>query len=279
MTAALHRLSRTTLSLLAAGVLLTNGCVPPHAVPYARLSPAQYCPGDTLTASYDTQGGQACVSRPGADCADNTPAITLTSTSPALPTETIRAFAASRDVVPSGGDIEVTFTPDRRDLVYPALDRMGNPVWAWRYLIPYSYRSEAIVGEVSQTLMHGGMCSNQPGTPPMPVHGAAEIPGAPTLSPSLRLRRVCNENAFPVEVTVTAPSGESVIRLLEPLGAPDSSRCITRSEPGVPAALAFARIVGIRNPANDPTVQCADPTRPLMPPAPLRTSAHLGCGD
>jgi hypothetical protein len=279
MSTSSRHLSRTTLSLLAAGVLLTNGCVPPHAVPYTRLSPAQYCPGDTLTASYDTQGGQACVSRPGADCADSTPAITLTSTSPTLPTETVRAFAASRDVVAAGDSVEVTFAPDRRDLVYPALDRMGNPVWAWRYLIPYTHRSEAIVGEVSRTLTHGGMCSNSPGMPPMPVHGAAEIPGAPELSPSLRLRRVCNENAFPVEVTVTTASGESATRLLQPLGAPDTARCITTSEPGVPAALAFARIVGVRNPTNDPTAQCADPTRPLVPPAPLRTSVQLGCGD
>ena len=53
---------------------------------WGRVQPAEYCPGDTLTASYDFLGSDTCATT--TDCTPYLPTVTLNTASGAFPSPT-----------------------------------------------------------------------------------------------------------------------------------------------------------------------------------------------
>ncbi len=258
----LRPLARGTLAAIAGGVLLTNGCVIDHATPYAQLQPAQYCAGDSVSAGYDVIGGGAgCVSHSGLDCAALAPAVNIVTTSTALPMADLRGFDGERSFVPSESSVRATFTATPRDVVFPTLDAMGREIIGRRLLVPTTLEAGRIDGEISETLVHDGMCSGE-----TPVNAAAMLPGAPRFSSRLRARRICNANDAPILVDVTGAGGMVASGMLGPGG------CLNVDMPSQ-GLIANARPLAISPGMYCGTVQSGGP-----PPA-LRTRVFLGCGN
>lgn len=268
-----NRIIRLTLSAIAIGVLLTNGCALPHApVPaseFGKVSPQEYCPGDTVTASYDLTMETACVSRPGFDCATIAPPITISSSPVAFPPHTSTALIDSTTFMPTEPRIDVLFSlPTSPTLVlYPSVNAMtGAPQMTSRYIKNTTRTVERLEGEIMQTFTHNGMCNGS-----TPVHAAARIADMPEFSPNLSIRQVCNTSAVPIEATLSGASGEFTRRV-------DAGECFGLDEPGIPAGLGSARIVGVRSLMVDPTAQC-DSLQGMTPPQSLSTRVVLACGN
>lgn len=258
----LRTATRITLSSLAAGVLLTNGCTLPHAaLPYARVTPMQYCPGDVVTAEYDTVGGLPCLSHSGVDCAAVMPTVAISSDSASLPTTAIHDFTGSRMFSPTESSAAVTFNATPADLIYPARNSAGENIFARRDLRPITRTITRIDGEIAETLTHNGMCA---GT--NPVNAPSPLPGAPRLSTRLVAQRICNSNSVPILVNVSgAPGAPSASGMLSPgaclpLGFPADGGVVSVS----PAVIA-------------PGAQCGT-TQTGEPPQTLTTRVFLGCG-
>lgn len=268
--------ARGTLSVLAGAVLLTNGCTLPHAplrvpeVSYGELSPQQFCPGDTITARYDLTAGAACVSRPGSNCATAGPTIDITSTPMSFPPRSTTGLIDSFSFTTEAPRVDVQFTPvvATRIFSYPVVDAMsGSPAVMLRSVSPVTRSAERIDGMRMQTLDHGGMCMGS-----TPVNAPAMIAGLPQFSENLRLRTVRNINRIPIQVTLTAASGNSFTRDIMP------GETFDTSEPGVLPEITLARTVSVRPMAVDPSTQCTSLQNPTPPPN-LRTEIALSCGN
>lgn len=254
--------SRIAQSSLAAGVLLTNGCTLTHAsLPYAKVTPAQYCPGDAITAEYDAVGSQPCVSHTGVDCATLTPTVVIASDSASLPAASITAFTGSRMFMPTGSAVTVTFNATPADLIYPARNSAGENIFARRDLRPITRTITRIDGEVAETLTHNGMCA---GT--NPVNAPSPLPGAPRLSTRLVAQRICNTNAVPIIVNITgAPGAPGASATLSP------SECLPLGFP------ADGGVVNVAPAAIAPGDPCGS-TQTDGPPQTLTTRVFLSCG-
>lgn len=254
--------SRIALSSLAAGVLLTNGCTLPHAAPpYAKVSPMQYCPGDTVVAEYDTIGTQPCVSHTGVDCATVTPTVVIASDSASLPAASISAFTGSRMFTPTESAVRVTFDATPADLIYPARNSAGENIFARRDLRPITRNITRIDGEVAETLTHNGMCAGM-----TPVNAPSPLPGAPQSSTRLLAQRICNTNAVPIIVNITGAPG-----------APGASGTLS---PGECLPLGFPAdggVVNVSPAAIAPGEPCGS-TQTGEPPQTLTTRVFLSCG-
>lgn len=265
-------LVRGGLSALAAGVLLTNGCALPHApLPpgqdIGRVSPALFCPGDTVSASYNLTQEQACVSRPGFNCPDFQPTITMTSTPADFAPQTATAFAGNVDFMPSTDSTAVTFTAASPSLFYPITTLSGMPGFRSRWLVNNTATARRLTGTVMRTVEHGGMCAGG-----QPVNADGVIPGPPELSSNLRIRTICNSSATRIRITVPGAPGSMLERDLDP------GQCFDTSEPGVPAEVGALRTYAVRSLVMDPGAQC-DALQGMTPPASLRTTVTLGCGQ
>lgn len=267
-----NRIIRLTLSAIAAGVLLTNGCALPHApVPaneFGKVSPQKYCPGDTVTASYDLLMDTACTSRPGFDCATIAPPITISSSPAAFPPHTSTALIDSTTFMPTEPRVDVLFSlpTSPATLLYPSINAMtGAPQMTARHIKNTTRTVERLEGEIMQTLIHSGMCNGS-----TPVHAAAQIADLPELSPNLRIQQFCNTSTAPIEATLSGAAGEFTRRL-------NAGECFRLDEPGIPAGLGTARVVGVRSLMVDPTAQC-ESLQGMTPPQSLRTSVVLACG-
>ncbi len=264
----IKKLNRFTLTALAAGVLMTNGCVLPHAqLPYARsVSPAQYCPGDTVTANYNVSLGDTCVSRPGFNCADFTPNVDLSSTPEVFPPRRFNAFVGSLEFMPTEDTFNVSFTPDRNPTMFPTVDDMGRGVFATRMTPPETRTVTRINGPIVRELSHGGMCAGS-----TPAYAPASLPGTPEVSNRLHVQGICNPNSVPITISLTSATGSSFSTTLAP-GA-----CADPSPPGVPGTGSDARIVEVSTRTIDPNAIC-NPLQGSTPPASLRTRVTLACG-
>lgn len=254
--------TRIALSTLAAGVLLTNGCTLTHATPpYAKVTPLQFCPGDTVVAEYDTVGTQPCVSHTGVDCAAVTPTVVIASDSPSLPGASITAFTGSRMFTPSESTVAVTFTATPADLIYPAQDRDGRNIFARRDLRPITRNLRRIDGEIAETLTHNGMCAGE-----NPVNAPSPLPGAPRSSTRLVAQRICNTNGVPIIVNITGAPG-----------APGASGTLS---PGQCLPLGFPADGGVVSvsPAAIPPGDPCGSTHTGEPPQTLTTQVFLSCG-
>ena len=265
----LQKLNRFTLSVLAAGVLVTNGCALPHAPHrYARtVSPAQYCPGDTVTASYNVTWIDACVSRPGFNCADFAPNVDVSSTPEVFPPRRFNAFMGSLEFTPTADTFDVSFTPDRSPVVYPIVDPMSRRTFATIATPPGTHTVTRINGPIVRELTHGGMCAGS-----TPAHAPAPLPGMPTVSNRLRAQEICNPNSVPITISLTGGATSSSFSAT--LGP---GECADPSPPGAPGTGSDARVVEVRSSAVDPNAIC-NPLQGSTPPASLRTRITLACG-
>lgn len=260
---------RISLSALAAGVLLTNGCALPHAPlrptneNIGQVSPLQFCPGDTITANFNLTQEQACVSRPGLDCATLAPTITIASTPMSFAPQTTTAFSGRVDFVPAGDSVNVQFSAASAGLAYPVVNMDGTPGLRIRNLVNNAVETRRITGEITRTIDHGGMCVGG-----NPVNADGVVPGPPELSSNLRMHRICNTSAVPVRIQIGGFAGD----MLAPGG------CLDLAAPGVPAELGMARTYSVFPLAVDPGAQCAS-TQGMTPPASLQTTVALGCGQ
>ena len=265
-------LGKTLLGTLAAGVLLTNGCTLPHAslrpptVEIGRVSPAQFCPGDTVNASYNLTQEQPCVSRSGFDCAALQPTITMASTPMSFAPQTATAFAGSIDFMPAADSVDVSFTAASTGLTYPIATMGGAPGLRILTLVNNTANTRRLDGEIMRTVNHGGMCAGS-----TPTHADGVLPGPPELSPSLRTRRICNSSTAPLRLTIAGAPGEMIERDLPP------GQCFDTGEPGVSPDVAAARSYSVRALTVDPMTQCGS-VQGGMPPAPLQTTIALSCG-
>jgi hypothetical protein len=268
----LHKLNRITLTLLAGGVLMTNGCALPHAeiraTSLGQVAPLNYCPGDTIAATYSLLNatGEACVSRAGMDCSTIAPTLTMSSSPTAFPTQSFNTLTGGLTFVPTEPRIDVSFAlPSSPALVmYPIVDMAGVPKFASQWFSNKTHTVQRIDGEINQALTHNGMCAGS-----TPVHAPAQIATTPMYSPNLRLRTVCNTNAVPITVTLSGPAGE-LSRDLAP-GA-----CFGLDEPGVPIEFNTSNVIAARPQAIDP-MQCRA-LEGSAPPQTLTTRVSLACG-
>ncbi|MFZ5635936.1 MAG: hypothetical protein ACOY82_05050 [Pseudomonadota bacterium] len=272
-TRAWRTLVRLGLSTLAAGVLLTNGCVFPHAIPardFGTVTPAHYCPGDRVTAQYDLLGTTACVSRPGLDCATAAPLIRLSSTPETFPPREFNAFAGGLDFVPNADRVEVRFGTGSSsgDQTYfvPIVDRNGMPTTVQVRVRDTTRSTERIAVPDDETLTHQGVCAGG-----MPAHTPAPLPGLPAFSSNLRLQQLCNGQDTPIFVTITSASGLSANTML------GARACWPNpGPPGMPGAFGSGDIVDARAAAFDPTARCSA-IEGGTPPMPIATIATMSC--
>ncbi len=250
--------------LAACATLATSGCVldrSPIRAPWATVSPQQYCPGDTLRASYQFFDG-ACPT--GLDCRLTTPNVTISSTPSLFPATPFNAYQGNVEFTASGDSIAVTFDVDR-DRVQVPMD--GGGLRELTGIADITARATRITTPIETEHTHAGDCAGA-----TPTHAPAELPGAPRLSPNLRLQQLCNASGVPVVVTLRgAPSGATYTEMLTPTG------CIDPAMPGVPAGIDASRVVEVRPLAVDPATRCSA-TGPNSPPPPLRTRSRMGCG-
>lgn len=272
MTIFLRAPVRIGLSTLAAGVLLTNGCTIPHAdapggQSIGRVSPALYCPGDVVTAEYNLTQEQPCVSRTGFSCPDFAPTITMTSAPADFAPRTATGFTGNVDFMPSTDSTAVTFTAASRWLTYPIVSMSGVAGLRTRIIDNNTASARRLTGTVTRTIEHGGMCAGG-----QPVNADGVIPGPPELSSNLRIRTICNGSTTRIRITVPGAPGGQLERDLDP------GQCFDASEPGVPAEVAALRTYAVRSLVADPAAQCSA-LQGMTPPASLRTTVTLGCGQ
>lgn len=254
----MQTLLRATLAMLAAGTLLTQGCtMVPRRYNYgAQVSPALYCPGDSLVYRFDIEGDQPCVSRSGLLCADLAPTVNVTSSSASWPSDSFRAFSGARAFSPTEALVTGNTTVTPRDMIYPILDRDGNPGFTSRQLYPTRFEARRLEGEIAEAIQHPGSCGGgSPTTLPGTLAGYARY------SSSIVADRVCNAEAQPMTVsaggrTQWLSSGECMPLGVQPAGL------VIEARPGT----------------IDPAARC-DATQERVPPRTVRTRVFLRCGN
>jgi hypothetical protein len=270
MRTAQSKLFRYCIITVCAAVV-ANGCMldrRPISAPYA-LTPGEYCPGDTLTASFDFLREATCPD--DAACAPFRPIITMTSTPADLVTPPIQDYRGSATFTPSGDRVSVHYDINLADgstVIIPTRNPDGTagvPIGRPN-VRDWDLSATRIVGSRDTELTHEGVCAGS-----TPANTNVELPGAPRTSPNLRLVQLCNLNSVPVEVTLSgSPSGAGFSMRLEPRD------CLDPSMPGVPGGIDASRVVSVRALITDPAARCSA-LGPNTPPAALRTLARMAC--
>ena len=266
---ALKLIVRGGLTILAAGVLLTNGCALPHAplraVDIGKVEPANYCPGDTVTASYDLTAPDTCTSRPGLSCATLQPTITTRSTPESFPNQTVAAFSNRISFVPSADAVDVSFSLEGasspQNLMFPTVDAMGAATTRWVYVRNNTARTTRINGSGTYDLVFPGVCNGS-----QPSHAPAALPGPPAFSANLHLGSLCNTTSAPLLVSV----GGNTVML-----APGA--CQNPVPPGSPATIPAGAPVTLLSAPIDPAAQCSA-VEGGHPPADIRMQVAMTCG-
>ncbi|MEQ1513911.1 MAG: hypothetical protein ABL934_14680 [Lysobacteraceae bacterium] len=270
MRTAQSKLFRYCIIAVCAAVV-ANGCMldrRPIIAPYT-LTPGEYCPGDTLTASFDFLREATCPS--GVDCSPYMPIITMSSTPADLVTPPIHDYRGSATFTPSGDRVSVHYDINLADgstVFIPTRNpdgSVGVPIGRTN-VRDGDQSATRITGSRDTELTHEGMCSGN-----SPVNANVELPGPPRISPNLRLVQLCNMNGIPVEVNLSgSPSGTGFSMRLEPGG------CLDPAMPGVPSGVDASRVVSVRALIADPAARCSA-LGPNTPPATLRTLARMAC--
>ena len=250
------------VTLLAMAVLLLGGCKLDRRAfgGLGGVVPQQFCPADTVTASFDLLAGETCPA--GVDCAPYLPSVDISSNPAMFPPARFTNYVGSVPFTPSADRVDVTFNIDRESVLIPT-ERFegGTRVFIQRSPIAdHTVTATRITGTIERELLHGGMCAGA-----TPVNASVELPGPPHLSANLGLVRLCNANPVAVVVTLPAPPGS-----LEP----DTfnlaiGECIESPHADV-------HMVSIRPQVPDFSARCGA-VDGAVPPRPLRTIAHLAC--
>ena len=255
-----------TIAVCAA--VVANGCMLNRTVPAApgMLVPGQYCPGDTLTASYDflRYNDGMCTPRAGIpdDCVAAAPTGIMTS-NPALfpPTTRVDSYQNSIDFVASGDRVEVSFDFDAGAVFIP-------PARLLTEVLDHTRVATRFVDNLETALPHMGNCARG-FVPPtyMPVM-------VPRTSPSLGLTSICNPTSNGVTVNLmvsTDTPGESFSTTLTP------GNCLNPTGPGVPAFVSRGTLISAAplglmcGPGGDGSTS----PQPIAPP--LSTSVRQAC--
>jgi len=252
-------------AIAACSAIVASGCMLDRRpiVSPGTLVPAEYCAGDTLTASYDFLrfAGGTCTPRAGSpdECTTAAPTTTITSVPEAFAPVTRQAYANSVDFTTSADRIDVNFAYGTGSIFVPPSTLLVN-------VRDHTVGANRIRGVITTDLIHPGICAGA-----TPMNEPAELPLPPRVSRNLRLVDVCNTNGVVVVVTLSgSASGVTHSQMLTP------GSCIDTSEPGVPAGIDSATIVEVRPLVLDPTTRCTA-TGPNNPPASLRSVAHTQC--
>lgn len=250
------------VAVLCAGVLIA-GCRLDRSPLYGmgRVTPQQYCPGDTVTASYDLLMEETCPA--DVDCAAHFPTLTITSAPESFPPRTVRAYADSFTFSPTADNVGVTFDIDRDAVTIPTSRFDGSTrIFVQRTnLRDYTHNISRIAGTIDSELLHEGVCAGN-----TPVNLPADLPGPPRLSPNMRLVELCNTNGIAVTIELVRVGGSFTATL--PPG-----RCLVPGADGVPADVGDVRTIG----ANAPDLAARCSATMQQPPRPLRTVARLAC--
>lgn len=234
---------------------------------WGDATPSQFCPGDTVTVSWDFLRTETC--RDDALCAMYHPTVVVSSNPAAFPPRTVTGYRDSFSFSPTADVTRVDFDLDRDAVRVPTtrIDAEGRPIDALRERLRDDWREvRRIAGTQETELVHDGMCAGA-----SPVNSPAELPGPPRLSPNLRLVSLCNRNGVAVEVTLSGSApGTGYSQTLIP------GECLDTGAPGVPTGTDASRVVAVRPLFTDPGVRCSA-TGPSTPPAPLRTVAVMAC--
>jgi hypothetical protein len=254
-------------AIVATGCVLDRSAIPPG---WGKVLPAQYCPGDTLTASYDFLGSDTCATDPAVTCATYFPTVTLSTASGAFPSPTSLppGYTGSFAFPAIGDSVTVGFHSSANPVTIPT-DRFegSSRVFLQRTGVgDINVAARRMIGTQTFELTHEGMCAGASQT-----YGAGELAGPPRVSANLRLVDICNTNSVPIIVTLTGSApGATYSQTLSP-GA-----CLDTTAPGVPGGTDAARIVDARPVSPDPFARCSA-LGPNTPPATLRTVAHMAC--
>ena len=256
--------------IAACAVIMASGCIIVRGTlsgpGYGQITPRQYCPGDTMTASFDFLQEMRCPA--GVDCSALFPTVAISSSEGTLfPPQSIRGYTGSFNfVAPDITSVGALFDPNVDEVLIPTEEiRDGNRVFFARpslNLIATASRQLPL----AQTLIHNGMCAGA-----VPVNAPQELPGLPRFSPNLRLTDLCNANGVSVIATLSGGAdGASFTQTLSP------GQCLS-GMPGVPSSTQGARIIEVRPMNADPNTRCSG-TGPFMPPTPLQMRTTRVCG-
>jgi hypothetical protein len=269
----MHMLDSTWIRygmIAVCSVTVATGCIinrgPLTGPGYAAVEPRNYCPGDTITASFDFLEELRCPTGLEETCTALSPTVAITSDSLVFPPQSIRGYTGSfAFVAPDAANVNVRFNPDRDEVLIPTEEmRDGSRVFVGR-----SSTDRLLVatrqGPLDNVLTHDGMCAGG-----VPVNAPHMLPGLPQFSPNLALTDLCNANAVHVIVTLSGGAvGTPYTQTLAP------NQCLSEM-PGVPTSIQGARVVEVRPMSMDPSTRCTA-TGPHMPPPPLRTRARMQC--
>jgi hypothetical protein len=228
------KLFRYCIIAICAAVV-ANGCMLDRRIIISpgTVVPGQYCPGDTLVASYDFLrfAGGVCTPRDGApdECATLAPTVTMTSTPALFPPTTLQRYQNSVSFTASGDRVDVGFAYGTSSLFIPPLTVLGN-------IRDHAESATRIIGTVDTALPHMGNCARGFA---VPTYAPVLVPGT---SPGLGLTQICNPatNTVPVNITLSTDApGESFSMMLT------RGECRSTSAPGIPAFAARARAIGI----------------------------------
>lgn len=255
--------------IAACSVSVATGCIIERGVltrGYGDVSPIAYCPGDTITASYDFLEDLRCPTGLEDSCASLFPTVAITSEPEHFTAQSIRGYTGSFSFpAPDADRFNVWFRPDRSEVLIPTEEiRDGNRVFVGR---PSTERYAVVSrqGPLDRVLAHDGMCAGG-----VPVNAPQMVPGTPDFSPNLLLTDLCNINSMHVIATLSGDtSGTVYTQALAP------NQCLSEM-PGIPSSTQNARLVEVRPMNMDPATRCTA-TGPHMPPPPLRTRVRMQC--
>ncbi len=255
-------------AIAACAVIVANGCLldrSPILPPWPTLEPMQYCPGDTVRASYDFLGGRTCPA--GVDCNPFIPNVVISSSPASFAPMSFRSYSAGFNFTPTADAVTVTFDADRDPVLVPTDEfRDGLRVFSSRPSPDSSLTTRRITGAISNELVFPGMCAGA-----SPINVPASVDTLPRLSSRLGLDTVCNNNGFDVVITLVGTGG-TIYSTMVPNGS-----CLSTSMPGVPAGARATQTIEARPLALPPGTMCSA-TGPSTPPPTLRLTTSRTCG-
>jgi hypothetical protein len=241
-------------------VVVANGCRLERRpiINVGRIEPAQYCPGDTLAASYDFLRSDTCTGTAEA-CDMNRPVVTMSSSPALFPAQTVTAYQHSIPFAASGDSVDVRFDfPDTEVRIPTSITRGVAP--------DETHRATRIASPMLNSLAHGSDCTSG-----APRYFPVEVQRLPRFSPNIVLLQVINANSVPARYILSGTAtGEIFETTLMPGGRIDTSM------PGVPAGIRSATMIeaipiGLVCTPGSGTVD-SPPTAP-----PLNTQTVTGC--
>ena len=220
-------------TIAACSIIVANGCMldrRPISSP-GRVVPGQYCPGDTLTASYDFLGSTVCTPRAGAtgDCVATAPTVTMTSSPSLFPSTTLQSYRNSVMFPASGDRVDVNF--------FYGTTSVFIPPSALLLVRDNTASATRITGTIDSTLPHIGNCATGFA---VPTYMPAEVPGPPRVSGNMRVVEVVNINSVPVTFTLSGGATGTPFSLTVGPGG-----TLRTDMPGVPGDIGDSRMISI----------------------------------